>query len=136
MRDFKNVLYALNLDDDARASLTFALEFAQLFNSRLHVVYVNDPMAGYRHPADREDAVALKVKQTVPGELLENATLLYGAARGDTAEEIVKYARQHEIDLIIVGHRHRGRVYASLFDSTDVNIVDTALIPVLVVPET
>lgn len=135
MRDFKNMLCALNLDDEANASLVFALEFAQMFQASLHVVYVNDAMAGYRHPADREDAIALKVKQTVPGELLDNANIVYGAARGDTAEEIVQYARMHQIDLIIVGHRHRGKLYSSLLDSTDVNIVDAADIPVLVVPE-
>jgi len=51
------------------------------------------------------------------------------------AEEIIRYADEHQIDLIMVGHKHRSRVYSSMFDSTDVNIVDASRLPVLVLPE-
>lgn len=135
MNKFQNILYAIDLDDKNITSIVYALEFAQLFKSRIHIVYVNDPMAGYRHPTDREDAVALKVKETVPEALMENLDIIYASSKGDTAEEIVKYAQEHQIDLIAVGHKHRSKIYASMFDSEDVNIIDTALLPVLVVPE-
>ena len=136
MNNYQNMLYAIDLDDDHITSIVYALEFARLFKSRIHVVYVNDPQAGYRHPTDREDAVALKVKETVPESLLENLDIIYAASKGDTAEEIVKYAREHKIDLIIVGHKHRSKLYSSMFDSDDVSIIDTAMLPVLVIPET
>lgn len=135
MNKFQNMLYAIDLNDDRITSIIFAVEFARLFNSRIHFVYVNDPQAGYRHPTDREDAVALKVKESVPESLLENMDLIYAASKGDTAEEVVKYAREHQIDLIIVGHKHRSKLYSSMFDSEDVNIIDEALLPVLVIPE-
>ncbi len=135
MNKFQNILYAIDLDDKNITSIVYALEFAQLFKSRIHIVYVNDPQAGYRHPTDREDAVALKVKETAPESLLENLDIIYASAKGETAEEIVKYAREHQIDLIVVGHKHRSKIYSAMFDSEDVNIIDTALLPVLVVPE-
>jgi nucleotide-binding universal stress UspA family protein len=135
MNDFRNVLYAIDLDDDHITSLVDALEFAKRFNSRVHVVYVNDSEAGYRHPADREDAVALKVRETAPEVLLIDADIVYAASRGNAAEEIVKYVQENSIDLLIVGHKHRSKIYSSLFDSTDVNIIDLALLPVLVIPE-
>ncbi|MBP7342380.1 MAG: universal stress protein [Smithellaceae bacterium] len=135
MKEFRNLLYAINLDDERPSSMIFALECARLFKSRLHVVYVNDPQAGYRHPTDREDAIALKVRQAVPAALLEDVEIVYAAARGNAAEEIVKYAEAQDIDLLIVGHKHRSKLYSSMFDSTDVNIIDTALRPVLVIPE-
>ncbi|OQB54319.1 MAG: Universal stress protein family protein [Deltaproteobacteria bacterium ADurb.Bin151] len=135
MNTYKNILYAINLNDENITSIIYALEFARLFNSRIHIVYVNDPQAGYRHPTDREDAVALRVRETVSESLLENLDVVYAVSKGNTAEEIVRYAQEHQIDLIMVGHKHRGKLYSTLFDSDDVNIINTAQLPVLVIPE-
>jgi nucleotide-binding universal stress UspA family protein len=135
MRDFKNILYAMDLDAEHFSSVVRALEFARLFGSRIHILYVNDPQAGYRHPADHEDAVALKVKKAAPESLLESLEIIYAVSKGDTAREIVQYARENQIDLIVVGHKHRGKLYASMFDSTDVHIIDEAMLPILIFPE-
>lgn len=135
MNTYKNILYAINLNDENITSIIYALEFARLFNSRIHIVYVNDPQAGYRHPTDREDAVSLRVRETVPESLLENLDVVYAVSKGNTAEEIVRYAQERQIDLIMVGHKHRSKLYSTLFDSDDVNIIDTAQLPVLVIPE-
>jgi nucleotide-binding universal stress UspA family protein len=135
MNDFRNMLFAIDLDAENITSLVDALEFAKLFNSRIHIMYVNDPQAGYRHPTDHEDAVALKVRETAPESLLGGMDVIYTISKGNTAEKIVKYAQENHIDLIIVGHKHRCKIYSSMFDSTDVNIIDAALLPVLVIPE-
>lgn len=135
MIKLKNILYPIDLDSKNVSSLVEALEFTRLFKSKIHILYVNDLQAGYRHPADHEEAVALRVKDTVPDDLLENTDIVYAVSKGDTAKEILKYAQANKIDLIIVGHRNRGKLYASIFDSTDVNIIDTASLPVLVIPE-
>lgn len=135
MREFRNILYAMDLDAETFSSVVHALEFAQLFGSRIHILYVNDPQAGYRHPADHEDAVALKVKEAAPESLLENLEVVYAVSKGDIAKEIVQYARENRIDLIIVGHKQRSKLYASMFDSTDVHVIDEAQLPILVFPE-
>jgi nucleotide-binding universal stress UspA family protein len=135
MPEFKNILYPIDLDSKSFSSLEKALEFTQLFSARLHILYVNDSQAGYRHPADHEDAVALKVEESVPATLLENTDVVYAVAKGEPAKEILKYAQENKIDFIIVGHKHRGKLYASLFDSTDINIIDAVSLPVLVIPE-
>jgi nucleotide-binding universal stress UspA family protein len=135
MLNFKNILYPIDLDSKKMSSLEKALEFAKLFNCPIHILYVNDIEAGYRHPTDREDAVALKVNELVDESLLESMDIIYAVSKGEPAEEIVKYAQENDIDLIIIGHKHRGRLYAALFDSTDVHTIDKASLPVLVFPE-
>ncbi|MGP8154138.1 MAG: universal stress protein [Smithella sp.] len=135
MLNFKNILYPVDLDSKNISSLVKALEFAQLFHCRIHILYVNDIQAGYRYPTDREDAVALRVKETVPESLLENIDIIYAISKGDAAKEIVKYTQEHQIDLIIFGHKHHSKLYSSIFDSTDINIIDMALLSVLVIPE-
>lgn len=135
MLSFNNILYAIDLDDERITSIFFALEFAQFFKSRLHILYVNDRQAGYRHPADREDAIALKVKGAVPEALLENMDIIYASAKGNIAEEIVNYTQKHRIDLIMAGHQHRSKLFSSVTDSADINIIDATLLPVFVIPE-
>jgi len=135
MLNFKNILYPIDLNSEKISSLETALEFARLLNGALHIFYVNDILAGYRHPTDHEDAVALRVKETVDASFLENVNIIYAVSKGETTEEIVKYAQDNQIDLIIIGHKHRGRLYASLFDSTDIDTIDKVFLPVLVIPE-
>jgi nucleotide-binding universal stress UspA family protein len=135
MLNFKSILYPIDLDTDNIYSLVKALEFAQMFDSRIHILYVNDIQAGYRHPADREDAVALRVKKVVPAELLENQKIIYAVSKGSLDKEIVKYCEKNNIDLIIAGHKHRNKLYSLLFDSPDENIIDAVQLPILVIPE-
>lgn len=135
MLNFKNILYAIDLDSEKVSSVKEVFGLAELFKSRLHVVYVNNILAGYRTPADHEDAIALRVKAEVPASLIEDIDVVYVALKGEVADEIVKYAVENQINLIVVGHTHRSKLYASMFDSSDVKIIDTALIPVLVIPD-
>lgn len=135
MFNFKNILYPIDLNSKNLFSLEKAFEFAQFFQCPLHILYVNDIQAGYRYPTDHEDAVALRVKETVSEAILENTNIIYAVSKGETAEEIFKYVHGNQIDLIIVGHKNRGKLYASVFDSTDIKIIDAASLPVLVIPE-
>ena len=135
MLNFKNILYPIDLDSENVSSLVKALEFGQMFNARIHILYINDSQAGYRHPTDREEAVALKVREIAPAELLEQAKITYAVSKGDLGLEIAKYSEKNNIDLIITGHKHRNKLYYALFDSPDEDIIDAINLPVLVIPE-
>jgi nucleotide-binding universal stress UspA family protein len=135
MINFKNILYPIDLDSENISSLIKALEFGQMFNAQLHILYINDSQAGYRHPTDHEDAVAIKVKEIAPVELLENAKITYAVSKGDLASEIVKYSEENNIDLIITGHKRRNKLYYALFHSPDEDIIEAINLPVLVIPE-
>ena len=134
MFNIKNILFPIDLDSDDISAVVTALEIAAMFKIPIHIFYVNDIQAGYRHPTDREDAVALKVREVAPAGLLAEVKIVYAVSKGDLDEEVVKYCRDHSIDLIVVGHKHRHKIYSSLFDSSDVNIIDAVQLPVLVIP--
>lgn len=135
MVTFKNILFPINLDSTNLTFVKNVVEMASMFEGRLHILYVNDEQAGYRHPTDREDAVALKVQEAVPSDFLDKVSPVYAIAKGDLAEEIQSYCIKEEIDLIIVGHKHRSSFYRAVFDSSDVNIIDSVKIPILVIPK-
>jgi nucleotide-binding universal stress UspA family protein len=134
MFDAKKILYAINLDSANIVPVVTALKIAQSFGSEIHFLYVNDPQAGFRHPADREDAVALRLRDMAPDELLSSVSVIYATAKGDLAEEVAKYCADNGIDLVIVGHKLRPKIYGKVFDSSDVKIIDAINLPVLVLP--
>ncbi len=135
MINFNNILYPIDLDADNFSSLIKALEFGQIFNSHIHILYINDSQAGYRHPTDHEDAVALKVREIVSAELLERSTIIYAVSKGDLDSEIVKYSEEKNIELIVTGHKRRNKLYYALFDSPDEDIIESINVPVLIFPE-
>ena len=135
MINFKNILYPIDLDSENITSLIKALEFGQMFNAQVHILYINDSQAGYRHPTDREDAVALKVKEIVTVELLEQAKITYAVSKGELDKEIRKYCGENHIDLIITGHKRRNKLYYALFDSPDEDIIEAINLPVLIIPD-
>jgi nucleotide-binding universal stress UspA family protein len=135
MLNFKNILYPIDLDSKNVSSVVKALEITQMLNCPIHILYVNDIQAGYRYPTDHEDAVALRVKEIVPAELLENQKIIYAVSKGALDKEIVNYCEKNNIDLIITGHKHRNKLYSLFFDSPDENIIDAINLPVLIIPE-
>jgi nucleotide-binding universal stress UspA family protein len=135
MLTFKNILYPIDLDSKNIPSVVKALEFALMLNCPIHILYINDIQAGYRHATDREDAVALRIREVVPADLLENSRITYAVSKGALDEEIVKYCEMNNIDLIITGHKHRNKLYSMFFDSPDENIIDAINLPVLIIPE-
>ena len=135
MLKFTKILYPLDLDSKNFKNVSIAIEFAKEYKAALHFLFVNDPSAGYRHPADFQDAVALKIKEEVSPELLQNAQIIYAVSKGDLDDEVKEYCRDNAIDLIITSHKHHNKLYGSLFDTPDENIIDSINIPVLVLPK-
>ncbi len=112
-----------------------ALKVAKILKSEIHIFYVNDIQAGYRHPTDREDAVSMRVKDIAAGELPDTLKIIYAVSKGDLAQEIIKYCQDNNIDLVIVGHKYRHKMYYKIFDSADIKIIDAVKLPVLVIPQ-
>jgi nucleotide-binding universal stress UspA family protein len=134
MLKFKNILYPINLDSKKIHNIELAIEMSLDNKATLHFLYVNDEAAGYRHPTLFEDSGALRIKSDVDPGLLEKASVVYASAKGELADEVREYCRKNAIDLVITSHKHHGKLYSSLFDTRDENILDSVKIPVLLLP--
>ncbi len=131
----KNILYPINLNSKNHDPLAVALKMARSNKSRIHFLYVNDEQAGIRHPTDREDAVALKVKEVAQPELLEGLDIVYATDKGDLSEIVAEYCKKNGIDMIIAGHKHRGKLAAALFDSEEESLINAVNVPILLIPK-
>jgi nucleotide-binding universal stress UspA family protein len=141
MLQITRILVPTDFSAHSRQALKYACAIAERFSSELHLLNVVQPLAlstpyvgalpdelMYPVPAARQELDKLEA----PG--LEQAASVERAVRtGTPFVEIVRYAREKNIDLIVMGtHGHGGLVHA-LLGSVAEKVVRKAGCPVLTV---
>lgn len=118
------ILMATDFSDEAEGALRRAVDYARRFGARLHLfhVYASGEVEVTRLLADAAAVAAPDVRVVV------------SSAGGDPAEEILRYARHHPIDLIVMGTHGRSGFSRRLLGSVADRVLRGAACPVLVVP--
>jgi|SRR4051794_18622356 len=141
----KNILVATDFGEAADAALAYGRELARTFDSTLHVLNVADDvyvrLGGDAYVAvlpDLQKDLEIAARKQLDDLVIDNdprpvpvkKAVLTSSA---TAAAIVQYARDHTIDLVIVGTHGRGAVAHLLMGSVAEKVVRTAPCPVLTV---
>jgi nucleotide-binding universal stress UspA family protein len=117
------ILVATDFSALAADAVHVAAEYARRFDARLHVVHVAWPEPG-------PDTHA-KVERIAAAHAPAVGSVRVGLV---PAAEIVHYAEDHDIDLIVVGTHGRTGFTRALVGSVAERVVRTARCPVLTVP--
>ncbi len=137
MIHLRNVLVAIDFDDASMAALTYGRALAKNFGARIHVLHVLEnlflrPMAG--DPRAIEAGVTRRLLDTLTPDDRQILQAVPVVRKSDApAEEIVNYARDEQVDLIIVGTHGRPGVAHLLMGSVAEKVVRKAPCPVLTV---
>jgi nucleotide-binding universal stress UspA family protein len=141
----KKVLVPTDFSDSARHALRYGISFAKEYGAELvllHVVenltvgYASDlfpvPMAevfqeisGYAKTELAKLAAEAKEKGVAVTELV---------AQGKPSAEIIRFAGESAVDVIVLGTHGKGMLDQALFGSTTERVVRRAPCPVLTVP--
>jgi universal stress protein A len=117
------VLVGTDFSENAEAAVRAAREHAERDGARLHIVHAEwsaEPGSAQRL-ADLGASLGASMSVVTAGLF------------GDPANEIVRYAREHGIDLIVVG-THGRTLSRALLGSVAERVIRTAPCPVLAVP--
>ena len=144
MMALKNILVATDFGDASNAALAYGRELARTFNATLHVLHVADDvymrLGGDAYigvlPELQKDLEASANRQLDELLVTNDATPVVKRAvvtSSATAVAIVQYARDLDIDLIVVGTHGRGAMAHLLMGSVAERVVRTANCPVLTV---
>lgn len=120
----RHILAATDFSASAEAALALALQYARAARAGLHVLYVFAP-----REINVTQLVAAAVAKAEP-----DVPVRVAATGGDPAQEILRYAATHSIDLIVVGTHGRTGVSRLLLGSVAETVLRGARCPVLVVP--
>lgn len=137
MTDVRNILVPTDFSETSDLALRHAVEAARTYGARLYLVHVPGP-TGEDFEADFpvgrfETTVRQRLAAFVSEDEIAALRPEYALRIGAPAEEIVRYAQDREIDLIVMGTHGRKGVAHMLLGSVAEHVVRAAPCPVLLV---
>ncbi|MBY9082177.1 universal stress protein [Paenibacillus sp. HN-1] len=141
---FSKILLAYDGSKAANKALDRAIELAKVTpGSSLHVVhafefprfFIGEALAPLPASVNKDYYdLAVKTTEEVKQRLTdEGLNAKVELLQGSPAETILKYAKDNEIDIIVIGSRGLGGIREFVLGSVSHNVVQSARIPVLVV---
>ena len=145
MIQMKRILVPTDFSEYSKLPVKYACAFAEMFGAELHVVHVlqdlvalvPEPGLAFLPPGDflrelQESAQAALAK--IPdADWARGKTIVRATRQGPPFLEIVRYAKENEIDLIVLGTHGRGGLAHVLMGSVAEKVVRKAPCPVLTV---
>jgi nucleotide-binding universal stress UspA family protein len=147
MITLKSILVPTDFSETANLALDYAKALAENFQASLHVLYVmSNPMLGFQ-PPDHVCPIPLVRKEMEAQAKDYMSKVLTDAERekyhaelvsqwGIPAEDVIRYAQSHKIDLIVMGTYGRGFLGHLILGSVAEKVIRKASCPVLVVRKT
>jgi nucleotide-binding universal stress UspA family protein len=139
--DLHRLLVAYDASSDADLALRFGLSLAQECQAEIHLLHVISDVEKTDEPelawssADQEtsyEIAARRLQHAIPKETFLWCNIVTAVRCGQPADEILAYAKEHEIDLICMGASGTGFSLDKLFGSTVDRVLRHAPCPVLV----
>lgn len=122
------------------AAVRYAVALAKNFGARLYFLHVGDraqTQFATEFPIGLEDAVEdgfrERLLRIVTAQEKADLNPEFAVRPGVPAVEVVRYAKEHDIDLIVMGTHGRGFVAHVVMGSVAEKVVRTAPCPVLTV---
>ncbi len=144
--NFKKILFCTDFSANADRAFVFAVNTARRNSeSELHLLHViPEPSAqfwkGYIYEVDEDvDARARreideKLAETYRPRVPEGMSLVIAMRIGEAGQQILEYAEEQDMDLVIVGRQGAGAMGKILFGNITDRVVRKASCPVLVIP--
>ncbi len=140
MKEVKNILVPIDFSDNAQKIIESANYFAEKCKAQLHLVYVVQSLDNYsgffvpHMPIIKfEEEMVQSAEHKMESYLATCPTAVSKVLSGDVAEEIVIYAENKAIDLIIMGtHGYKG-IEKIMFGSIADKTVKSAPCPVMTI---
>lgn len=143
MISLKTILVPSDFSDCSEAAVRYGRALASAFHSTLHLLHVvqdpyTQPWAAEAFPAPIGDLLeqwqaqaASRLTSVVPES--ERAGVVVATLIGSPFFEILRYAREQSVDLIVIGTHGRGPIGHMLLGSVAEKVVRRAPCPVLTV---
>ena len=142
MHDFKKVLFPVDFSECSENAFPFALGIAKKYEARLYLIHVVRDLSHYKmmyiKPVMLDDvAVSLaegaekKMKEFCERHLSDFDNFETKVVVGEAGEEVLNYADEKEVDLIVICTHGRKGLNRTLLGSVADGIIKGATIPVL-----
>ena len=141
----RRILFPTDFSEPAKEAQKYAMALADRFGAELHLLHVvpevamplPDSTTSWTLPAAdlklQVEAAERQLLHDLGPDWAEERRTVQTAVVGNAVEEIVKYAKEHEIGLIVIGTHGRTGLSHLLLGSVAEKLVRLATCPVLTV---
>jgi len=139
---YRKILIATDGSAQTKKAVEHAIELARLMGAKLYVVYVVDTIAFATIPLDmrsegmhealRKDGVDV-TKGVVDAASEKGVDAEAVVLEGNPAEEIVDFAKNNEVGLIVLGMLGKSGIERFLLGSVAEKVARTSPVPVMIV---
>lgn len=151
MIQLKKILLPTDFSEPAEKAILYACELAERFGSELHLLHVVHDLTtdipdfgmgvafpGYvdQLPLQQEqlkEAAQQHLRQVLPADYRPHVETQFATRQGPAFLEIIGYARDYDIDLIVLGTHGRTGLSHALLGSVAEKVVRKAPCPVLTI---
>ena len=138
--DLKRILVAHDFSAHSEVALNYGLSLAQEYQAELHLLHVlgseeaNEPEVAWADAGSKSSYknAARLLQAAVPTEAFLWCKVVNAVSCGKTDEQVLKYAKEHEIDLICMGASGTRFILGVLFGSNTDRVLRQAPCPILV----
>ena len=147
MLTLKTVLVPTDFSEASESALRYGKAMAEAFGASLHVVHVMEDLLAHAWAAEVYVSSMPQLRDEIEKESRQRLVALLGddecqRLRAETALlagnpfiEIIRYAKAHDVDLIVMGTHGRGPIAHMLLGSVAEKVVRKSPCPVLTVRE-
>jgi len=146
MGSIKKILYPTDFSKHSLSALPYAKELAKLSSAEIHCLHVVDEACQYWLGAGEAAMPVVMPAEDIKNSAQEQMTQFVEAHFGDPQGsvvanlvtgrpfvEIIRYARENEIDLIVIATHGHGALASMLLGSVTEKVVRKSTCPVLTV---
>ena len=140
MINLRSILVPTDFSETSAAALRYAIALARRFAARVDLLNVADYpaiAADAEYPIGifetMQNAASDRLRRLLTERLVEELQPDFAMHIGDPAEEIVRYAHEHAVDLIVMGTHGREGLMRVVLGSVAETVVRRAPCPVLTV---
>ncbi len=145
MIKLKRILLPTDFSDYSEQAMSYACAFAEQFDAELHILHVlqdlvavvPEPGVAFPPPGDYmgelKESANQALLQIPAADWAADRTIVRETRQGPPFLEIIRYAKEQEIDMIVLGTHGRGGLAHVLLGSVAEKVVRKAPCPVLTV---
>src|SRR5262245_17840758 len=142
MLKITRILAPTDFSEPSKAAVKYAIELARQFSAKLYMLHVvskapAESTEGIEHPIGlferMQDSARAELGKILIDHQARDVSSEFASLVGTAHVEIVRYAKDRDIDLIVMGTHGRGLVAHMLMGSVAENVVRRAPCPVLTV---
>lgn len=141
---FDQILLPTDGSDAVRPAIETALDLAETYDATLHALFIVDQpttvsgagegFSGLDNLLNAREKLGTRATDAIAKQARDSDVETKTAVqRGNPHDDILAYATEHDIDLIVIGTHGRTGVKRALLGSVAENVVRHAEIPVLTV---